>query len=62
MDEWGRIPRVAIDIAMLVVSSHSLGQVNETTSPVRLDLGRLRANLLRNWLDFVEFDPHSLVG
>jgi len=32
------------------------------TPPVRLDLGRLRTDLLRHWLDLVVFDPHGLVG
>ena len=41
--------------------TRSLGRIDKIL-PVRLNLGRLRADFLRDWLDFVEFDPYGLVG
>ena len=42
-------------------SLRRLAYVNGAISPIGLDRGGLRANLLRDWLDLVEFDPHGLV-
>ena len=40
----------------------ALAALKKVSAPVGLRPSRLHADLLRNWLDLMVFDPHGLVG